>query len=263
MTRLPLVTPPFQLQYLSRKRRLSHGQVWLRLTPRALLTVMLLVVVLSLAKTSTSVEKIISISLQKSALEKTNYGNGVEPMERGNTDQAESWMETCNESRNVSSLFSSLSSGEIHKMRRKMALSGTGNSSCYTRSLPSFINYTLNRIKHVRNHLNLHIPKSGGTSICSLATQKSEKYTNFTVASSNCCWEGEHFLPLWCNPRFVPGGDRSEWLDYHNEIAHPDDPSTSAAAAALCNVMDRKLPMFVMNENYITILCAHSTDYTP
>ena len=52
-------------------------------------------------------------------------------------------------------------------------------------------------------------------------------------------------MALWCHRTcFVPGGDRSGWLEYNNET----DPSTSAA---LCNVMDRKLPVFVMNENYI------------
>jgi len=185
------------------------------------------------------------IPLHKSGhVEMKNYDKGASMKQRG-TDQVESWKEdSCNESRNISSLFSSMSSGEIYKMRRMIALSG--NSSCYTQYLPSFVNYTLNRIKHVHNHLNLHIPKSGGTSICSLATEKSEKYTNFTIATTNGCWEGEHFLPLWCNPRFVPGGDRSEWLDYNNEAVPPDSKT-----AALCHVMDRKLPMFVMNENYL------------
>ena len=79
---LPLDTPPCQVQYSSRKRQLS--QVLLRLTSRAVLAVMLLVVVLSLVKTSTSssFEKT-SISLQKSAVETKNYGKGVELMERG------------------------------------------------------------------------------------------------------------------------------------------------------------------------------------
>lgn len=177
-------------------------------------------------------------------VEKKKYDKGVS-MKRSN-NKVENWKDSCNKSGNVSSLFSSLfSSGEIHKMRRTIALSG--NSSCYSRFLPSFVNDTLHRIKHVRNHLNLHIPKSGGTSVCSLATEKAEQDTNFTVATTNGCWEGKHFLPLWCNPRFVPGGDRSEWLDYNNEAA-PQDPSTTAA---LCNTMNRKLPTFVMNENYL------------
>lgn len=192
-----------------------------------------------------SFEKMHIPLLHKSGhVEKKKYDKGVSMKRRGTARQVESWKEDpCNESRNISSLFSSISPGEIHKMRRMIALSG--NSSCYTQYLPSFVNYTINRIKHVHNHLNLHIPKSGGTSICSLATEKFEKYTNFTIPTTNGCWEGEHFLPLWCNPRFVPGGDRSEWLDYNNEAVPP-----GSTTAALCHVMDRKLPMFVMNENY-------------
>ena len=162
----------------------------------------------------------------------------------------------CNESHNLSSLFPSLSAGKIHKMRRMIALSG--NSSCYTRYLPAFVNYTLKRIDHnIHNHLNLHIPKSGGTSICSLAKQKSETtYTNFTVATTNGCWESHHFLPLWSNPRFVPGGDRSEWLfdgtSSNNEAAaFQEDGTSTSSSYAWCNKMDQKLPMFVMNENYL------------
>ncbi len=167
-------------------------------------------------------------------------------IKRGTTSQiVKSWKDDdpCNESHNVSS-FSSLSSssspGEIHKMRRMIALSN--NSSCYTRYLPAFINYTLTRMENVHNHLNLHLPKSGGTSICSLAKQKeSETYTT----STNGCWEGDHFLPLWCNPRFVPGGDRSEWS------SSLDDDVDASTTLALCNRMDKTLPMFVMNENYL------------
>ena len=160
-------------------------------------------------------------------------------------------MDLCNESHNSLTFFSSLSSGEMNRMRRMVALSS--NSSCYTRLLPTFVNYTLNRIEHVHNHLNLHIPKSGGTSICSLATHKSKNNANFTITPVFNCWEEEHFLPLWMHRAFVPGTDRSEWLDA------PTDPST----ASLCNVMDRKLPMFVMNENYLDHpLCTQQRIYS-
>jgi len=125
-------------------------------------------------------------------------------------------------------------------MRRMVALSS--NSSCYTRLFPMLTNYTLNRIEHVRNHLNLHIPKSGGTSICSLARQKSKHNANFTIAlDSNNCWEYDHFMPLWMHEAFVPGTDRNEWLI----------DATYPSTASLCNMTDRKLPMFVMNENYL------------
>ena len=145
-------------------------------------------------------------------------------------------MDLCNESHNSSSFFSSLTSGEMNKMRRMVALSS--NSSCYTRLLPMFVNHTLHRIDHIHNHLNLHIPKSGGTSMCSLATHKSKNNANFTIPPIFNCWEYDHFLPLWMHPEFefVPGADRSEWL---------------SSAASLCNAMDRKLPTFVMNENYL------------
>lgn len=242
----------------------GRGHVWLassssspalprqRRKQRALLACRLMVMVLVLCAFCLFSTMYICV------VEKKEYDKGV-PMKQG-TNQVESWKEpdSCNKSGNdVSTLFSSLSSGDIHKMRRMIALSG--NSSCYSRFLPSFVNYTLHRIKHVHNHLNLHIPKSGGTSICSLATEKAERDTNFTVATTNGCWEREHFLPLWCSnsTRFVPGGDRSEWLDYNNEA----DPSTSTSA--LCNAMDRKLPMFVMNENYLDHpLCTQQRIYS-
>lgn len=233
---------------LPRRRRKQRALLACRLM------VMVLIVLCAFCLFST-----MHILLHKSThVEKKEYDKGVS-MKQG-TNQVESWKtDSCNKSGNVSTLFSSLSSGDIHKMRRMIALSG--NSSCYSRFLPSFVNYTLHRIKHVHNHLNLHIPKSGGTSICSLATEKAEQDTNFTVATTNGCWEGEHFLPLWCHSlRFVPGGDRSEWLDYNNEAALPD-PST--ATAALCNAMDRKLPIFVMNENYLDHpLCTQQRIYS-
>jgi len=74
------------------------------------------------------------------------------------------------------------------------------------------------------------------------------KNTKFTTGNSGC-WEGGHFLPLWCNPAFVPGGDREDWL--------------SEADASLCDVMDRTLPTFVMNENYLDHpLCTHQRMYS-
>lgn len=136
----------------------------------------------------------------------------------------------------LEALFSSSAGAEdANTMRRMIALSPGNNTSCYKQYLPMFVNYTLNRIRHVKRHINLHIPKSGGTSLCQLAKQYSNKNSKFTTGNSGC-WEG-HFLPLWCNPAFVPGGDREDWL--------------SEADASFCDAMDTTLPTFVMNENYL------------
>ena len=129
----------------------------------------------------------------------------------------------------------SLSPGKMNQMRRMIALSD--DSSCYSKYLPSFVKYTVNRIKHVQNHLNLHIPKK----------QKSKKDTNFTITNINGCWEGDHFLPLWCNPNFIPGGDRNTFHDDNIIENAKDNPLVITTS---CNTMDRKLPTFVMNENF-------------
>ena len=158
----------------------------------------------------------------------------------------------CNKTLSLSleALFSSSTGAEnANTMRRMIALSPGNNTSCYKQYLQMFVNYTLNRIRRVKHrHINLHIPKSGGTSLCQLAKQYSNKNTKFTTGNSGC-WEGGHFLPLWCNPAFVPGGDREDWL--------------SEADASLCDVMDRTLPTFVMNENYLDHpLCTHQRMYS-
>ena len=152
----------------------------------------------------------------------------------------------------------SLPPGKMNQMRRMIALSD--DSSCYSKYLLSFVNYTVNRIKHVQNHLNLHIPKTGGTSICTLVKQKSKKDTNFTITNINGCWEGDHFLPLWCNPNFIPGGDRNTFHDDNIIENAKDNPWVITTS---CNTMDRKLPTFVMNENYLDHpLCTENRIYS-
>ena len=68
--------------------------------------------------------------------------------------------------------------GDVNKLRRTI---GLNNMSCYTQHLPVFANYTKQRLAKVKNQLILHIPKTGGTSLCSLA-----KSLNKHVPENNC-----------------------------------------------------------------------------
>ena len=68
--------------------------------------------------------------------------------------------------------------GDVNKLRRTI---GLNNMSCYTHHLPIFANYTKQRLAKVKNQLILHIPKTGGTSLCSLA-----KSLNKHVPENNC-----------------------------------------------------------------------------
>ena len=68
--------------------------------------------------------------------------------------------------------------GDVNKLRRTI---GLNNMSCYTQHLPIFANYTKQRLAKVKNQLILHIPKTGGTSLCSFAIS-----VNKNVPENNC-----------------------------------------------------------------------------
>ena len=68
--------------------------------------------------------------------------------------------------------------GDVNKLRRTI---GLNNMSCYTQHLPIFANYTKQRLAKVKNQLILHIPKTGGTSLCSFAIS-----LNKNVPENNC-----------------------------------------------------------------------------
>lgn len=133
----------------------------------------------------------------------------------------------------LSDQHSHIDPGEINQLRRALALD---NPSCYDSHFSTFANLFKTRISTVKNHMFLHIPKAGGTSICSLAKESGKQ----VETSGNNCWEKTHFYPLWCCFKFE---DRPEW------------PS--------CEVLNEKLPEFVMNENYLDYpLCMQNRMYS-
>lgn len=123
--------------------------------------------------------------------------------------------------------------GDVNRLRRVVAMD---NPSCFEKHFAIFANYFSDRINEVKNHLFLHIPKAGGTSICSIA-KKSEKEISL---DANNCWEREHFLPLWCCGKFE---DRPFWQS--------------------CEDLDGALPEFVMDENFLDFpLCMQQRIYS-
>ena len=121
--------------------------------------------------------------------------------------------------------------GEVNRLRRILAME---NPTCYVRYLPVFANYTRNRLNTVKNHLMLHIPKTGGTALC----QEAKLLNKQVPEESVNCWERQHFYPMWCCGIFT---DRKGWLD----------DKDSANTTSVCDVLDHKLPLFTMNENYL------------
>lgn len=131
----------------------------------------------------------------------------------------------------MSSNMADYDPGEVNRIRRALA---SDNPSCYESHFGTFANHFKTRMHSVKNHLSLHIPKAGGTSLCSLANKSSKQTTQRN------CWERAHFCPLWCCCKFA---DHQEW------------PS--------CSVLDESLPEFVMNENYLDYpLCMQNRIYS-
>ena len=134
--------------------------------------------------------------------------------------------------------LSSMTPGEVNTLRRT---TGLANPVCYTKYLPLFAEYTRKRIEHIKNHLVLHIPKAGGTSLCDLATSLKKD-----TPTSNNCWERDHFYPLWCCKNF----------DERPSI-HLVENNNS------CHAFDQTLPKFTMNENYLDYpLCLNERLYS-
>ena len=109
----------------------------------------------------------------------------------------------------------------INEVRRNLVLK---SPACFSRHFRLFEKAFLARPRH--RHMNLHVPKSGGTTIC----QSVKKAGKLSTTKQNC-WEGD-FCPLWC----CCGIPR---------------PSTCANLA--------KLPYdFIMNENWFDEFCPDS-----
>ena len=130
--------------------------------------------------------------------------------------------------------------GEVNSLRRRLGLE---KPRCYAQYLPVFANYTRDRLSKVKSHLSLHIPKTGGTSLCQLA-----RSLNISTPKPNNCFEYYHFKPIWCCFKLE---DRKEWID-----------NTTLAA---CDALDNKLSpfTFTMNENYLDhALCMNNMIYS-
>ena len=127
--------------------------------------------------------------------------------------------------------------GEVNQLRRWLAYE---NPPCFQRRFSDFANHFRTRINDVKNHLSLHIPKTGGTAFCSLARSMKDTFP----LPGNCFNQDLRFgLPLWCCWKFE---DRQEW-----------DPEN------VCNALDQILPEFTMNENYLDHpLCQNNRLYS-
>lgn len=131
--------------------------------------------------------------------------------------------------------------GEVNSFRRRLAME---DPICYEQSFSLLARHFINRLSTVKPHLHLHIPKTGGTSLCSLA-RLHKNTTN--VALHDNCWQPKIFYPVWCCYAFE---ERKGLLD--------DDNAT-------CDVFSENnpLPEFVMNENYLDYpLCSTHRIYS-
>lgn len=75
----------------------------------------------------------------------------------------------------------------VNELRRNLVSSDPG---CFSRHFDLFVKAFLVRPRN--RHMNLHVPKAGGTTIC-----RAVKQAGVLSASRGNCWEGK-FCPLWC-----------------------------------------------------------------
>ena len=147
--------------------------------------------------------------------------------------------------------------GSINKLRRELMMSSSNDTTysyaCYEKYFDQFASHFAHRLRTVKKHLNLHIPKTGGTSFCQMV-----KANNISSPPGNC-YQRIHFIPLWCCYKWM---DRLNFFDSSTVIttnsskellSNTTNPSpTTASTTTNCDIFDKKLPFqFVMNENYL------------
>lgn len=158
---------------------------------------------------------------------------------------------------------SSADPGNVNKLRRELMSSNDTTYACYEQYyFEQFASYFAHRLLTVKKHLNLHIPKTGGTSLC-----KMVKDNNVTSPPGNC-YQRIHFIPLWCCYKWIDRKNfHSATTTNTNSKALQSSNTTTAAtttppttATTSCDIFDKKLPFqFVMNENYLDHPLCHGT----
>jgi hypothetical protein len=106
----------------------------------------------------------------------------------------------------------------INELRRNLSLAAP---SCLSQHFDLFAAAFLSRPRH--RHLTLHLPKTGGTSLCKIVKDRGVMTSN-----GRNCWTGE-FCPLWCGCT---------------------DPKPTTCTDLSQNEYD-----FVMNENWLDGFC--------
>lgn len=135
--------------------------------------------------------------------------------------------------------------GSINRQRRLLAAS---SAECYDRLLPHFVRNFRRRLDGTKRHLILHVPKTGGTTLCHLA--KDSGFEVLTDGRGVNCWDERRFYPLWI------------WGEFWDRPSF-DNGGRSGVAASFCESFDSELPQLVMNENYLDHpLCTRERIYS-
>lgn len=146
----------------------------------------------------------------------------------------------------------SADAGSVNKLRREL-MSSNDTYTCYEQYFVQFASYFAHRLLTVKKHLNLHIPKTGGTSFCQMV-----KDNNITSPPGNC-YQRIHFIPLWCCYKWV---DRKNFdsTTTNSKALLSNTTTTPTIATTRCDIFDKNLPFqFVMNENYLDHPLCHGT----
>ena len=104
------------------------------------------------------------------------------------------------------------------------------DAKCYNKHITKFVNAFEDRIGI--QHIMLHIPKAGGTSVCQQVKKENTLSLSKEAREKNC-WK-DSFCPLWCGSA---GG-------------------CTSVQPTSCSKIEQWKEDFVMNENYLDAFCA-------